>query len=89
MNDSEKLIGRVLGGKFRLRSCIGAGASGTVYQADQTALGRTVAVKILNPELAEDARLVKRFHEEALLASRLNHPNTVSVIDYGQTEDGL
>ena len=87
--DSETLIGRVLGGKFRLRSLIGAGASGTVYQADQTALGRTVAVKILNPELAEDPRLVNRFHEEALLASRLNHPNTVSVIDYGQTDDGL
>lgn len=87
--DSETLIGRVLGGKFRLRSLIGAGASGTVYQADQTALGRTVAVKILNPELAEDPRLLNRFHEEALLASRLNHPNTVSVIDYGQTEDGL
>ena len=87
--DSEKLIGRVLGGKFRLRSLIGAGASGSVYQSDQTALGRTVAVKILNPDLAEDPRLVNRFHEEALLASRLNHPNTVSVIDYGQTEDGL
>lgn len=60
-----------------------------MYQADQTALGRTVAVKILNPELANDTRLVNRFHEEALLASRLNHPNTVSVIDYGQTDDGL
>ena len=83
------LLGRVLGGKFRLRSYIGAGSSGTVYQADQVALGRTVAIKILNPELASDARLVSRFHDEALAASRLNHPNTVSVIDYGQTEDGL
>lgn len=83
------LLGRVLGGKFRLRSYIGAGSSGTVYQADQVALGRTVAVKILNPELANDARLVGRFHDEALAASRLNHPNTVSVIDYGQADDGL
>ncbi|WP_428262251.1 protein kinase domain-containing protein [Haliangium sp.] len=83
------LIGRILGGKFRLRSYIGAGSSGTVYQADQVTLGRTVAVKILNPDLAEDTRLVSRFHDEAMAASRLNHPNTVSVIDYGQTEDGL
>ncbi len=83
------LIGRVLGGKFRLRSYIGEGSSGTVYQADQVTLGRTVAVKILNPELARDTRLVSRFHDEALAASRLNHPNTVSVIDYGQTDDGL
>ncbi len=53
------------------------------------ALGRTVAVKILRPELAEDPRIVNRFHDEALAASRLNHPNTVSIIDYGQTSDGL
>lgn len=85
----DALIGRILGGKFRLRKNVGAGASGSVYQADQTALGRTVAVKILNPALAEDPRLVKRFHDEALAASRLNHPNTVSVIDYGQSDDGL
>lgn len=61
-----------------------------MYKADQIALGgRTVAVKILNDELAADERLVKRFQDEALAASRLNHPNTVSVIDYGQTPDGL
>lgn len=85
----DALIGRVLGGKFRLRSVVGAGSSGAVYQADQTALGRTVAVKLLRPELARDPRLVTRFHDEALAASRLNHPNTVSVIDYGQTDDSL
>lgn len=87
--DHRALIGRVLGGKFRLRRYIGAGSSGTVYEADQTALGRTVAVKILNPHLASDGRLVSRFQDEARAASRLNHPNTVSVIDYGQTPDGL
>ena len=85
----ERLVGRVIGGKFTIRECIGVGASGAVYQADQLALGRTVAVKILRQDLAADPKLVKRFHDEALAASRLNHPNTVSVIDYGQTEDGL
>ncbi len=74
---------------FRLRSCIASGSSGAVYRADQIALGRTVAVKILRPELALDPRFVSRFHGEALAASRLNHPNTVAVIDYGQTDDGL
>lgn len=87
--DHRALIGRVLGGKFRLRRYIGAGSSGTVYEADQTALGRTVAVKILNQHLAGDSRLTGRFQDEARAASRLNHPNTVSVIDYGQTPDGL
>jgi tetratricopeptide (TPR) repeat protein len=86
---ADSLIGRVMAGKFCLRRCVGTGASGTVYQADQLALGRTVAIKILRPELTRDPRFVGRFHDEALAASRLNHPNTVSIIDYGQTEDGL
>jgi serine/threonine-protein kinase len=86
---AQRLVGRILDDKFRLRACIGIGGSGVVYKADQIALGRTVAVKILSEELTADPRLVKRFHDEALAASRLNHPNTVSIIDYGQTPDGL
>jgi serine/threonine-protein kinase len=93
MNDeitrAQRLIGRVLGDKFRLTACIGIGGTGAVYRADQIALGRTIAVKVLNEELAADARLVKRFRDEATAASRLNHPNTVSIIDYGQANDGL
>jgi serine/threonine-protein kinase len=85
----EALVGRVLGDKFRLRACIGIGGSGAVFRADQITLGRTVAVKILSTQLASDPRLVRRFQDEALAASRLNHPNTVSVIDYGQSPDGL
>lgn len=86
---SLKLVGRVLGEKFRLTACIGIGGSGAVYKADQIALGRTVAVKILNEELCADPRMISRFQGEALSASRLNHPNCVSIIDYGQTPDGL
>ncbi len=85
----DRLIGRIIAGKFCLRQCIGVGAAGTVYRADQTSLGRTVAVKVLRPELACDRRFVRRFHDEAQAASRLNHPNVVSVIDFGQTDDGL
>lgn len=86
---ADPLIGRVIADKFRLRECVGMGASGSVYKADQIALHRTVAIKVLNQELANDDRLVRRFQDEAMAASRLNHPNTVSIIDYGQTEDGL
>ncbi|MDQ3365706.1 MAG: protein kinase [Myxococcota bacterium] len=86
---SLKLVGRVLGDKFRLTACIGIGGSGAVYKADQIALGRTVAVKLLNEELSADARMIRRFHDEATSASRLNHPNCVSIIDYGQASDGL
>src|SRR5215471_10384099 len=86
---SLKLVGRVLGDKFKLTACIGIGGSGAVYKADQIALGRTVAVKILNEELCADARMISRFRGEAMSASRLNHPNCVSIIDYGQSPDGL
>jgi serine/threonine-protein kinase len=89
VNKSLKLVGRVLGDKFKLTACIGIGGSGAVYRADQIALGRTVAVKILNEELSSDARMIKRFRDEATSASRLNHPNCVSIIDYGQSPDGL
>jgi hypothetical protein len=86
---SLRLVGRVLGDKFKLTACIGIGGSGAVYKADQIALGRTVAVKILNEELCADPRMISRFRGEAMSASRLNHPNCVSIIDYGQSADGL
>ncbi len=86
---SLKLVGRVLGDKFKLTACIGIGGSGAVFKADQMALGRTVAVKILNEDLSADSRMIKRFRDEAMSASRLNHPNCVSIIDYGQSSDGL
>ncbi len=89
VSKSLKLVGRVLGDKFKLTACIGIGGSGAVYKADQIALGRTVAVKILNEDLSVDARMIKRFRDEAMSASRLNHPNCVSIIDYGQASDGL
>ena len=89
VSKSLKLVGRVLGDKFKLTACIGIGGSGAVYRADQMALGRTVAVKILNEELSADTRMIKRFRDEAMSASRLNHPNCVSIIDYGQAQDGL
>src|ERR1700690_3910140 len=86
---SPQLVGRVLGDKFKLTACIGIGGSGAVYRADQMALGRTIAVKILNEELCADPRMINRFRAEAMSASRLNHPNCVSIIDYGQSSDGL
>ena len=89
VSKSLKLVGRVLGDKFKLTACIGIGGSGAVYKAEQLALGRTIAVKILSEDLSADSRMVKRFRDEATSASRLNHPNCVSIIDYGQASDGL
>src|SRR5438105_935419 len=89
ITEGDPLVGITVGGKFVLRDVLGEGAMGKVYRADQTNLGRTVAVKVMNPVLLADEGLVRRFHDEARSASRLNHPNIVSVIDFGQSETGL
>jgi serine/threonine-protein kinase len=86
---ADSLVGATIGGKFVLRELLGTGAMGAVFRADQEPLGRTVAVKILREELARDEDMVRRFHVEARAASRLNHPNTIAIIDFGQTDEGL
>lgn len=83
------LIGRVIGGKYLIQKQVGSGGMGIVFRAEQKTLGRIVAIKTIDPRLLVDEELVKRFNAEALLARQLNHPNIVSTIDYGITEDGL
>ncbi len=61
---------------------------GRVYRAEQTTLVRTVAVKIIHPHLVGEESTAARFITEARAASRLNHPNSVSIIDFGKTPDG-
>jgi len=87
--DKHPSVGTTFGGKFVLRDVLGTGAMGTVYRADQVTLGRTVAVKILNPAYAREPEMSRRFQKEARAASRINHPNTVAIIDFGETPEGL
>lgn len=61
---------------------------GTVFRAVQQPIGRRVAVKVLHPELAQDETFITRFHTEAKAASVLVNPNTVTIYDFGQTDDG-
>jgi serine/threonine-protein kinase len=61
---------------------------GRVYRAEQTNLGRTVAVKIIHPHLLGEENAAARFITEARAASRLNHPNSVGIIDFGKSPDG-
>ena len=67
---------------------LGTGGMGTVYEARDTALDRTVALKVLEPRLAEDASVVARFEREARAAARRNHPNLAHIYFVG-AEDGL
>jgi serine/threonine protein kinase len=81
-------LGEVLAGKYVLQDVLGVGGMATVYRADQPDLGRTVAIKMLYPQFAAFSDFVDRFHTEAIAMCRLSHPNIVSVLDYGHTDDG-
>lgn len=85
----DPLIGRSVGGAYTLQELVGVGGMGRVYRAEQQVLGRTVAVKVIHPHLLGDEQTVARFYNEARAASRLNHPNSVGVIDFGRTDDGI
>ncbi len=85
----DPMIGRVLGGRYEIISLLGQGGMGAVYKARQPAVKRMIALKILLKEFADNDTVVKRFHQEALAASRLTHPNTIKVFDFGQTDDGV
>ena len=87
--DGDSLLGRTIAGRFTLLSRIGVGGMGTVYRAEQASMGRMVAVKILKATLNRETDTVTRFHREAKATSLLQHPNTVTVFDFGQTKDGL
>ncbi len=81
-------IGSVLGGRYRLMELLGQGGMATIYRAHDGQLNRDVAVKILRPEYGRDPDFGSRFRHEAQAAASLNHPNVVSVFDYGQDENG-
>jgi beta-lactam-binding protein with PASTA domain/tRNA A-37 threonylcarbamoyl transferase component Bud32 len=85
-SSAADLTGRVLAGRYRLLGPIGAGASGRVYVADDVRLKRRVGVKVLHLALAEDAGFLRRFRAEAQVAASLNHPNVMSVYDWGEDE---
>jgi serine/threonine protein kinase len=85
----DSLVGRTLAGKFAIEAHIGSGAMGQVYKARQIALEKTVAVKVLHQDLARDETFAARFHREAKAASRLDHPNSMRVIDFGAEPDGM
>jgi serine/threonine-protein kinase len=75
--------GQLLAGRYRLEGLVGYGGAGTVWRAMDLVLARTVAVKLLRPEVADDPLAAGRFLEEARSASRLSHPGIAQVHDYG------
>jgi len=72
-------------GRYELQALLGAGGMGEVYRARDTRLNRVVAVKVLLPQLASDARLRERFEREARAVAALSHPHICAVYDVGDT----
>jgi serine/threonine protein kinase len=76
----------ILAGTYRLRHEISRGSMGVVYRADDLALERPVAIKMLRPDLAEDAVFIERLRAEAALLARIQHPNLVQIYNFGQLD---
>ncbi|MDP3217442.1 MAG: serine/threonine-protein kinase, partial [Deltaproteobacteria bacterium] len=87
----DPLIGRVINDRFKVLSIIARGGMGKVYRAEQAPLGRIVALKVLQPNYngESDPEFHKRFFLEASIVSKLTHPNTVTLYDYGQSSDNV
>jgi serine/threonine-protein kinase len=80
------LVGQIVLDRYLLEERLGEGAMGTVYRGQHLKLPRQVAVKVLHPHLVYERNMLKRFVREATLAARLQHPNVVAVIDFGQSD---
>ena len=86
--ERPSLIGREIAGRYRIQALLGEGGMGAVFRAEQISLKRTVAVKLLRPEILGNQMLLRRFNLEAEAVAKLSHPGTVNIYDFGQDADG-
>jgi serine/threonine-protein kinase len=87
--EGASLVGKTFSDRYELLELVGQGGMGAVYRAiDKQMSDRIVAVKVLAPALVSDEKQVLRFEQEARAASRLRHPNTISVLDFGRSDEG-
>ncbi len=80
----DALVGEVLDARFRIERVLGEGGMGKVYRAAQLSVDRPVALKVLHGNLSSDQSFIKRFLREARVVSNFQHPNIVSLVDFGQ-----
>ncbi|HEY3357231.1 MAG TPA: protein kinase [Polyangia bacterium] len=84
----DPLVGRTLGGKYRLERKLGEGGMGAVYEAEHTLLGKHVAIKVLLEMFSGQRDVLQRFQQEARTASTIGHENIIDIVDIGEEQDG-
>jgi len=86
--DTNELLGRIVDRRYRINELIGSGGMGAVYRSTHLEMNREIALKVLGRGIADSEKQIHRFYQEARASSRLQHPNTIRVFDFGRTEDG-
>src|SRR5688500_10867935 len=79
----DPIVGRTLLGRYQVLERVSSGGLGVVYRGERLGLGRVVAIKSLHSTFAQSPDFLERFEREAKTMSRLDHPNCVSVMDFG------
>ncbi len=82
------LVGSTVGGRYRLDALLGEGGMGAVYRAEHVLMRKTVALKVLHPQMTANEEAVKRFEREAVAAGRIEHPCIAQATDFGRLETG-
>lgn len=86
--EPNALTGRLLSGRYEVEECLGEGAMGAVYRAQHTLMQKTLAIKVLRPQIGDRDELIERFRREAQAAAHIDHPHVCSATDFGQMDDG-
>ncbi len=81
-------LGQVISGRYLIKELLGEGGMGAVYLAEHTHMKKRVALKLLHPEMVDNAEVSARFEREALASAHIEHPNVAAATDFGKTEDG-
>ncbi|HEU5055077.1 MAG TPA: serine/threonine-protein kinase, partial [Kofleriaceae bacterium] len=88
MNAGEPKVGDILDSRYRITGLLGTGGMGSVYRAEHVTIRRPVAIKVLHPNFADDPDYARRFQREAFVTGRTDHPNCVTVSDFGPLAGG-
>jgi serine/threonine-protein kinase len=84
----DPLIGRTLDGRYRVEAVLGEGGMGLVYRAKHAMLNKSLAIKVLKPEVSKDVEVMERFRQEAQSATAIGSPHIIDISDFGALPDG-